>query len=521
MVSLKRVGLLALFVLLPVLLSAKSGFAQGKGSEKSTSRAPLVAEIAFQYAALDRNASAAGILNKALSIVEVDQSDCYKSAPLIRIANGYALIGKSSQAKQLRARALKIARTQTIANCRLSATSPEESLLNRAVEYAEAGQYDFALDIIRGVDNLARPLSMVRIANAYKKDQKPDQAQKLIGEAIAFAQRNPDVRFRLQILMGIAFELKRTEQLKPLPALLEQILTAIRPTSKPQSEDITSSNLSNTIHVAELLSATGKKERSIEILNQVLPRIQAFRSRQFPAEHVNLLSHAAVQYAAAGQMNQAKSVLASAQTIKVSEPNFAVIQIARSYAEIGEIQTAQSLANQLKSAPDRENVLQAIALSDVKSGRLESALQIARSLKTAKDLTLGEIVRYFLTNQQYDQALKVAQQEKVQSVLPEVAIAYAKAGKPSQAQQIMQSISSGSNDSSGLDWLMLDLAQSFAQQGQFNQALQIAQSIRQKQYQSQAFSAIAQQYSLKDRVGNRAKAAARLDQALKIALSID
>jgi tetratricopeptide (TPR) repeat protein len=514
--SLKRGGLLALFALLPVLLLGKSGFAQ----ERSTSRAPLVAEIAFQYAALDRT-SAAEVLDKALSIIEVDQSDCYKSAPLIRVANGYALIGQSSKAKQLQARAFQIARAQTIANCRLSATSPEESLLNRAVEYAEAGQYNFALDIIRGVENPFRSLSMVRIAESYKKDQKPDQARQILTEAIAVAQRNPDLASRSQLLMGVAFELKRTEQSELLPVLLEQILTTIRSTPKPQSEDKIGLNLNQTIQVAELFTATGQKQRAIAILNQVLPEIQAFRPRQFPAERVNLFSRLAVQYAAAGQASQAKAILVSARTVKLSGQNFAATQIARSYAEIGQIRTARTLVSQLKSLTEHENALQAIAMYYVKSGQVEQALQIARSLKTARNLTLSEIVRYLLENQQYDQALKVAQQEKVQGILPEVAIAYAEAGKPERARRIVQSILSRSNRSTALDWLMPVLAQSFAEQGQFEQALQIAQAIRQKEYQSQALSAIAHQYIVRDRVGNRAKALALLDQALKTALSIN
>jgi len=147
-------------------------------------------------------------------------------------------------------------------------------------------------------------------------------------------------------------------------------------------------------------------------------------------------------------------------------------------------------------------------------------VKLARSLSTAKNLILTEIVRYYLANKQYDQALKIAQREDVQGVLPDVALAYAEAGKPEQALRVAKSVKPLSNNPAYLDWLMLAFARSFAQQGQFEQALQVAQATQNKQYKSQALTAIAAQYIAKDRVANRSKATEILDQALKVALSI-
>jgi hypothetical protein len=64
---------------------------------------------------------------------------------------------------------------------------------------------------------------------------------------------------------------------------------------------------------------------------------------------------------------------------------------------------------------DREQVFQAITMYYTKAGEVAEAVKLARSLLTSKNLTLSEIVRHYLTNRQYDQALQIAQRERVQS----------------------------------------------------------------------------------------------------------
>ncbi len=519
--GIRRSTMLTTIALLIVLLPTQPGF----GKKKSGLNAPLVAEIAFQYAALERSQAAVKVLDQALSITETMPSDCYKATPLMRVANGYTLVGQTSRGQQLLTKAFQIAHAQTIANCTLSATSPEESLLNRAGEYAELGYYDFALRIIRGVDNWFRPIAMVRIAAAYQKDQKPEQAKKILDEAIAIAQRNPDLQTRRQLLLGIIFELKRTGQSELLLPTLQQALEIIRAYPQSQSEKDISWDITQKLQVSEMLIASGQKLQALALLNQVLPKIKALRSTQFPLDKIRFLRQVATQYATVGQSSQAKAVLVIAQSrvqeLKASLRNFAFAQVASGYAEIGQLQTARELAGQIKTRMDREQVLQAIALHYAKAGEVAQAVNVARSLSTAKDLTLSEVVRYYLANQQYDQALQIAQRERIQSMLPEVALAYAEGGRPERAKQIVQSIQPPSENSTHLDWLMPALAQSFAQNGQFEQALQVAQMTRTKEYKSRTLTAIATEYITKDRVANRGKATEILDQALQVALLIE
>lgn len=196
--------------------------------------------------------------------------------------------------------------------------------------------------------------------------------------------------------------------------------------------------------------------------------------------------------------------------------------VARTYTEIGQVKTAEDLARGITDVNEREQVLGAIALHYAKTGKISQATTIARSLKTAKNLTLSNIVEHLLKTKQYEQALQVARQEKVESILPQVALAFAEAGKPPQALQIAESIKAKepARQSSHLDWLMPAIVQSFAQQGQFEQALKVAQKIQTKENQSAALTRIAAQYLKTDRNANQNKATAILDQAMKVALSI-
>ncbi|MEP1062784.1 MULTISPECIES: hypothetical protein [Cyanophyceae] len=165
-------------------------------------------------------------------------------------------------------------------------------------------------------------------------------------------------------------------------------------------------------------------------------------------------------------------------------------------------------------------MLQALALQYARAGASAEAVKLARSLSTANNLVLSEIVRQYLAQQQYDQALQLARRERVQNILPDVALAYAEAGQPQQAMRVVEAIPVLAHSPAHLDWLLPALAQSFAQKGQFDQALRVAQGIRTKVYKGQALIMIATEYRAQDSVASRAQATAILEQALQVALSI-
>jgi tetratricopeptide (TPR) repeat protein len=121
--------------------------------ETYSEKARLLADIAVEYRALGQSEQAIKILEQALPLAQASTNECFKGNPLVKVAGGYILAGEEAKGKQLLEQAIKIARTQTATGCHLSATSPEESLLNRAKEYAEAGYYDLAVEIITEVNN--------------------------------------------------------------------------------------------------------------------------------------------------------------------------------------------------------------------------------------------------------------------------------------------------------------------------------------------------------------------------------
>ena len=504
----------------------------GNLQQRSNSQAPLVAEIAYQYAATQRSPSALKILDQALNLAETTLSDCYKSTPLMQVANGYILAGEAAKGQKLLTRAFQIAREQTITNCRLSATSPEESLLNRATEYAEAGDYNFALSIIDGVDNWARPMAMAKIAGSYLQDKQPEQARQLIKRAIDIAQRTPDSQMRRQMLTAIGFTLQESKHLGLLPPVIKQIQATFNSQDKAPLENDSSMKVLKTLSLAKMLVATDEKAQAIALLNQVLPEIQAIPlqsvliSPSARRSKIIYLTQFATQYAAAGQPEQAKTLLFKARTVADSfkslrEREQKLEIVARAYTEIGQVQMAEDLARRMTSVDARDSVLGAIALHYVKTGNIPQATTIARSLTTAKNLTLRNIVIHLLQIKQYEQALEIAKQEKIESMEMIVA-ALAEAGKPARALQITESLRAEelSREFVCLDCVMSTIAKSFAKQGQLEQALQVAQRIQTKDEKSQVLTMIAAQYVKTDRVANQNKATEILDQAMKIALSI-
>jgi tetratricopeptide (TPR) repeat protein len=487
----------------------------------------MLAEIAYQYASAQRSAEAVPTLDRARELVERTSDDCYKSSPLMRVAQGYGLAGEKAKSEQLLKQALEIARVQTIANCSLSATSPQESLLNRAAESAEAGQYDWAMSIVEGVNDMSRPVTMTRIARSYWKAQQPEKARQLIERAIVLNRGLLNPYLQGQILTVMALELQQKGAVELLPPVIEQIQITLNAPVQGGSAQVGSDQvflkLGQQVTLAKLWVSSGDKARAIALLDQTVSQIQSLKSSPYPAEPILTLTRAAVQYVAAGQPQRAETVmtlaLAQAKSIKPAAAKAdAIVAVAQGYGELGQAERARSLT----PVKGREEVNASIALHNAKNGKIAEAVTIARSLKTRKAITLSQIVENLLQANQYEQALQIAQEEKMNNALTQVALAFAQAGKPQAALQIAQSIKAKepARQAMHLDWLQPAIVTSFAQQGQFDRAIKVAQQIKTPIYQSQALAAIAAQYIKADRVVNQPKAAETLDQALQVALLI-
>ena len=504
----------------------------------------ILADIAFQYAAVGKSEQAVKILNQVLPLAEANPKECFKANPLLKVAGGYILAGQETKGKQLLKEAIQIAHTQTLTNCYLSATSPDESLLNRAKEYAEAGYYSFAIEIITKVNNpVFTPTTLAEIAGHYGKAGQPEQATKVLNQAIAIAQSNPDTLYKTMSLIVIAEHLSKAGQKEQVPKVLERALESAYAIDEAQSGENTAMKVNQMVRIAKQFAQVGQERRAVEILDQALPKIRTFADKRFPIEKPSQLVETAVQYAALKQKNKAVETLAEARTAVQAINGDGLAKVAEGYAEIGDFEQAQQIARSMENVNERQQAFRRIAIAYAKAGYSDQAVKLAQSIGNRDTATiLRESVRLYLERGQCDLAFGIVQQWNLKDMLSEVAFAYLEAGQPDKALQIAKSIEPPADAQQHKDWRFPSIARGFAKQGQFDQALEVAQSITDKGYKAQALIAIAQQYVLRERENkglfqkilsmltntlnslfggsNNNKASEILDQALQVAQSM-
>jgi tetratricopeptide (TPR) repeat protein len=478
---------------------------QALAEETYSQKASLLADIAVQYRAIGQSEQALKILDQALPLAQVTTNDCFKGTALVKVAGGYILAGQEALGKKLLAEAIQIARTQTATGCHVSATSPEESLLNRASEYAEVGYYDLAVEIITGVNNpVFTPIEMAEVAGHYAKAGEGEQATQVLNQALEMAQRLDDAQYKTLTLMGIASHLIQAGQTQLVPQVLELALKSTSAINEVQSRDNAAAiKLSGMLDITSQFAEVGQQRRAKELLDQTLPKIRTFDSKPFPLQKTLDLVVVAVQYAALEQSNLAVEILAEAQASAqaIDEPqikNNAIARVAGGYAEIENFEMAQQIARSIKSVNHREQAFRGIVLAYAKAGDSEQALQLAKSIGSPY-VTFGGIVRHYLQSGQYDLALEIVQQNNLSDLLSDVAIAYLEAGQPEQALKIAQSIQSASDTRHQKDGRFSAIAPGFAKQGDWEQALQVARSIKDKSYKAQALTASVEQHVTRER----------------------
>ena len=508
----------------------------------------ILADIAFQYAAVGKSEQAVKILNQVLPLAEANPNECFKANPLVKVALGYIQAGQEAKGKQLLKEAIQIARTQTTTGCSRSATSPDESLLNRAKEYAEAGYYGFAIEIITGMDNpVFTPITMAEVAGHYAKAGEDEQATTVLKQALAIAQRNDHALYRTMTLIGIAEHLSQAGQKKQVPQVLEHALKSASAIDEAQSGENASMKISQMLRIVKQFAFIGQERRAIELLDQSLPKIRTLADKRFPLDKISQLIETAAQYAALEQKNKALSTLAeaqkAAQAIAIDEAQIksdALARVAHAYAELGNFDQARQIARAIENVNARKRAFLGIAIAYGKAGYSDQAVKLATSIGN-RDATLRGIVRHYLNSGQYDQAFEIIQQWNFKDMLSEVAFGYLETGQPERALQITLSIQPPP-DATQKDWRFSAIARGFAKQGKFDQALQVAQAITDKSYKAQALTAIAEQYVAREREkkgpiekiffvltnsynslfgsSNKDKASKILDQALQVAQSM-
>lgn len=519
--GLKQFAQFSAIALITVLGSTKAGIA----IESQDVKARLLADIGFHYAELGESQRSIEVLEQALRSTRAMSSRCFQGNPLAKIGGGYLLVGQETQGKQLLIEAIQTARTQEATRCSGSATSPTESLLNRAKEYADAGHFDLALELGQ---KLGDPMTLAELAGYLSAAGQPERATKVLNQAIELAEGLADQQDRTQMLVVMAERLRWGEHTEQASVVLKRALESLNANpalSKPAPFSAESLQVSSTLRIARVFTAIGANQQAIEVLNQVVPKIRTLASQPLPLDRVGYQIKAALHYGELGQKSQSGVLLAEAlASVKgiprdgSSNREYALTNIADGYAKLGDFKQALQLAQSIPIVSQRTSALGQIAIAYAKAGNLDAGVKLAQSIGN-RNAILIEVVRYHLDNKQPDQAWNLVQTHQVKGILSEVAIGFVEAGQPEKALQIVQTgnlkgfvpdlalsyVKVGQPDQAlqlvanqRMEWLLPAIARGFAQQGQLDSALQVTQSMNDKNYKAQALIAIAKVYTKQD-----------------------
>ncbi|MBE9159882.1 hypothetical protein IQ265_24050 [Nodosilinea sp. LEGE 06152] len=492
-------------------------------------QARLLSDIAFQYAKLGNSQQATTVSEQALEAAAA-MEPCFKANALAKVAGSYWLIGQEAEGQRKVTEAIETARAQEVTGCSSSATSPTESLMNRAVELSDEGQFELAIALASGMGD---PLALSKIAADLLDAGQSQRADELLKEAIAQTQTikealgqpqtTDDAYFQTRTLSNMSMNLTLAGHSEPAKVVLEQAIRSAETmeTDNPERASLQGSAL---LWTARQFAELGANDRAIALLDQTVPKIRNRSADPFPLDKVNQFVEAAILYQQVGLNDKAVATLAEAHELgKAIAPNAsygradadALGQVAVGYAKIGDFERAMQIVEEIQPTSEGQRALENIASAYAAAGNLEAAVELAQSNPNRNGAMIG-IVRHYLQEKQPDQAWQVVQAQQVKGMLSEVAIGYLDVGQPAQALQLVQTgklegfmpdivqgyAKSGQPEqamqlaqSEEIPWMLPSVVEGFAQQGQFDAALQTAQSIADPVDRAQALIAIARAYA--------------------------
>ncbi|MBD1915106.1 MULTISPECIES: hypothetical protein [Cyanophyceae] len=482
-------------------------------------QARLLSDIAFQYAKLGDSRQAVAISEQALEAT-AETEPCFKADTLARVAGSYWLIGQEAEGQRRVTEAIETAEAQAATGCSSSTSSPTESLMYRAREFADEGQFELAIALASGMGD---PLALSEIAADLLNVGQFQRADQLLEEAIAQAQKIDDAYYQTYTLNSMGMNLTLAGHPEPAKAVLEQAIlsAAALDTEDPERDSLQGSAL---LWTARQFTELGANDRAIALLDQTVPKIRNRSTEPLSLDKVFQLVDAALLYQQVGLDDKAVATLAEAYQVGnaiVPDANHsqadadALGRVAVGYAKIGDFERAMQIVEEVQPASYRQGALGDIAIAYAAAGNLEAAVELAQSNPNRDGAMIG-IVRHYLQEKQPDQAWQVVQAQQVKGILSEVAVGYLDVEQPEQALQlaqtgklegftpgIVQSYAASGQPEQAMEraqseeflWLLPAVVQGFAQQGQFDAALQTAQSIADPVDRAQAFLTIALAYT--------------------------
>ena len=450
--------------------------------------ASQLADIAFGYAQVQQPEKAIALLEQATTY---EGGDCFEAIPWLKIGVAYQAAGDQAQGEKFLTRAAESAVEKTAGNCYSSATSPTESFLNRAAEYAEAGHLDLALQLTTRMDSIFEPLTLAKIAAAYAEAGQLRKAKQELTQAIAehrafvdqWTRDNPDIEsasYADSMLVAMAGQLLQLEQPELAKFVIEQ--SELLPVQLSKNTD---PNIDVYFSMATFLAELEQPQQALSLLDSIVPSIQP--SAQYPLETIYNRVGAAQIYHRLNS-SQGIEVLEQAQTslAQLSDPqmlSLARAAIVRGYAEIGEFDQALALAESIDDVSQRQVGYGAIATAYARAGLPEEANSLIKSIGNPQ-FARADMLRAYLETEQYAEAEQVAQQPDMTDFLPEVGRTYCEAGLLEKAVTLI-------DQSPTDDWLRECVATQFARQGEFDRALALVQPIEAPDLKADALTQIA------------------------------
>lgn len=479
-------------------------------------QARLLSDLAFKYAELGNSERGIAIAQQAIQAANAMTQPCYQANSLAKVAGSYLLAGQEETGRQWIATAIQTARQQTATGCSSSATSPTESLSNRAQEYAEDGHFDLAIALSNGLND---PMATAEIAQDLFQAGQTERATQTLDQAIAFAQAIPDATYKSQMLNLMATRLIAAGNREAGIRVLEQIDTRL--TAASAEARAIQGNI--RLWTARQFAEAGAPERAIAILDQTLPTIRQLSTQLLPLDPMIQFVDAALLYHQLNRPDQATAILAEAyraataiapDTPMQSQAD-ALGRVAVGYGNVGDFARARQIIQTIRPTREQQSALGNLASVYAEAGNVEEAVKLAQS-NANRNGVLISIVRYYLKQKQPDAAWQFVQTQQVQGILSEVAVGYLEAGQPEKALQIVQTgnltgftpdvveghAQAGRSqqakqlaEAQGMTWLLPTVVQGLAKQGQFDEALQTAKSITDPAQKAEALIAIAHVYA--------------------------
>ncbi len=451
-------------------------------------RANQLADIAFGYAIANQPTKAIPLLKQAETY---GGGDCFEANTWLKIGVGYRAANQPDKADTFLTRAIETANLRTQENCASSGTSPGESLLNRTVDYAEAGHLELAADIAQRAQSWSQPLAMAEIAAEYNNAGQQQQAKQLVTRSIEIARESEavlDITYANQLLLAAASRLSQLGQPELANFVIEEGNLTQSPPADTATVEQTDLETYQMLALARLFIELEQRQQALALLDKSVLTMQP--SPEFPLELIYNQIEAAVLYQQLGS-NQADDLWEQATaSVQLSEPQmvaFAQVALVRGYTQQTKFEQAHALAKSIENTRERQAAHRAIATAYARAGRVDDANRLVQS-QGAPQGTRVEIMRAYLDTEQYAQAQQMAQQPDMLAFLPEVGQAYCQAERPESVLPLLELLEPASGD---VDRLRRCAAIELAQQGDFDQALELAQPIADTDHRAGTMIAIA------------------------------